>query len=193
MRIHHLLRSIALAAATALCTAWAAAQTSGSGIRFTLTHWDNLIKGQGFPPIALGMGFDHDFNEHIGMGVEGTLLYRGLSQEMHAPKDPYTLTYDGWEAYYTENVRSWGLTYRSVYFPGRRSTYAFYLGTSIGVRHIERQVGSTQQYENYSGTQTSPTPPFRNKYEAAGTWCRSACASAYAPTWTASTATSTSA
>jgi len=135
-----------------------------SGIRMAPFHFDQLIKQDGFPPVALTLGFDHDIGEYLSAGLEVDVLWRNVINEApHEPRNGQQLSYNGWDADYVEDKRAWGLLYRTAFFVDGNGDGGFYIGSYIGMRHITRTLQISGQY---SSSSSSNDGPFAHNYTA---------------------------
>ncbi len=159
-----------LITATCALMGWiGACAQGGSGFRLSPYHADFVVRNNGFAPGAVVMGFDHDLGDHLAVSLEATVLWRNILNS--DPKEEHGLTpdgldYEGWNASFMQDTRSWGLTYRTAYFFSGNSDGGVYLGSVIGIRHIARTIVINDQ--NYWGSwpQTVSDPPFKQKYTA---------------------------
>ncbi|MBS1583622.1 MAG: hypothetical protein JST66_15585 [Bacteroidetes bacterium] len=90
----------------------------------------DLIRGfneLGLANVQLGLGFDHDLNDHLAFGVDVIHRFEGTSRSASV-QPPSDLS--GWEA-----------QYRSYYLLGDHERTSFYAGSWIGLRHLTYAIG----------------------------------------------------
>lgn len=109
----------------------------------------------------MGFGYDHDFDENIGMSLEASFLVRGLFSAGDQDNEGEPLAYSGWEANWYDTRRTWSVLYRTSYFFSGSSAGSAYMGSFIGVRTIKREVVISSQYEmnGWSGSSDGPFAP----------------------------------
>ncbi len=147
---------------------WANAFSQANGIRFIIPQLDPIYKQDGTPSIALGFGYDHNFDDNMSMGLEFTFLGRSLTDKI---SDPYTntpFTYGTWQANWADKRSTWTVIYRTAYAFGSNSSFgSSYIGSYIGVRGISRELQIDDAFDSQASSFfTGATGPFANRYLA---------------------------
>jgi len=146
------------------CAIMSAALAHGqaNGIRVIVPALESLYSGTPISPF-MGFGYDHDFDEHIGMSLEASFLVRGWFRSDIGSNEDDQLEYAGWYAYWQDTRKAWTLSYRTSYFFSGSSSGSAYMGSFIGVRGLKREVEITDQYEQ-NGWTGSSDGPFASRY-----------------------------
>ncbi len=127
------MRRLFLLVTCATCASIASAQVSG--IRFIFPEFSKVYADKSmWATYQLGMGYDHDFNERISMGLDAVIdLQRSTSDGQSAE-----LLYQGYSGFYYLSDKVFSVQYRTAYALSDNDEGHLYLGTFIGVRTVKQ-------------------------------------------------------
>ncbi len=103
-----------------------------SGIRFIFPEFTKVFSGKSmWKSYQFGMGYDHDFNDRISMGLDAVI---DLARATESDSRPIELPYAGLTAEYISTDRFIAFTYRTSYAFSDNSEASLYVGSYFGVR-----------------------------------------------------------
>lgn len=144
-----------------LCLSAASICGQANGVRVIVPALETPYSGTAVSPF-MGFGFDHDFDENIGMSLEASFLVRGWFTSDIDNYEDEQLEYDGWTASWGDERKAWTVMYRTSYFFSGASGGSAYVGSFIGVRGLSRELTIHDQYEVSGGWLTDG--PFASRY-----------------------------
>jgi hypothetical protein len=117
------------------------------GIHFILPEWDNVYLNDGLPSMAMGVGYARQVAPRLSYAVDFTVITRSFfSLDEYAEKE---MSYGSYSAYYTEDRGGFAFTYRTAYMLDDPDNFSPYIGTSIGIMRVSRELEITSQYWDY--------------------------------------------
>ena len=125
-------RTILLSAAVASSIT---VMAQSSGIRFIFPEFSKVYAEKSpWTSFQLGMGYDHDFNERITMGLDVLLDLRREESGLYVD-----IPYGGYTAQYILHDKFFSAQYRTAYsFSANDDGTHVYLGTFVGVRAFKQ-------------------------------------------------------
>jgi hypothetical protein len=152
-------RHLLLFASVLLC---AHAFTQGNGVRFIFPEMTKVYAGKSmWRSYQFGMGYDHDFNDRISMGLDVTMDLPGSADESG---ESIEVPYGGLIGNYYTGDRVLSVTYRTAYAFSNNEDAHLYLGSYFGFRSF-KQTLELSYVEDPSGW-TSGNGPFPQRAEA---------------------------
>lgn len=118
------------------CCAQAIAQSNG--IRFIFPEFTKVYSGKSmWKSYQFGLGFDHDFNDRISIGLDAVL---DVGRATESDGQSIEVRYAGLIAEYYTNDRFIAFTYRTAYSFSDNSEASLYVGSYFGVRAFTQKV-----------------------------------------------------
>jgi hypothetical protein len=138
------------------------ALAQSSGIRLIFPEFTKVYAGKSmWSSYQVGMGFDHDLNDRISMGIDLTFdLQRATGESGQTIDVPYA----GLIAHYYGGDRLLSGTYRTAFSFSDNTEGSFYLGSFFGFRSF-KQALDLSYVEDPSGW-SSDNGPFQSQVEA---------------------------
>lgn len=142
---------------------WIQGCAQANGVRFIFPEFTKVYADKSmWSSYQLGMGYDHDFNDHISMGLDITIdLQRATEEGGRSIEVPYA----GLIANYYSGDRLLSVTYRTAYAFMDNSETHFYVGSYFGFRSF-KQTLDLGYVSDPSGNGTSGNGPFAQHAEA---------------------------
>jgi hypothetical protein len=136
----------------------AQAIAQSNGVRFIFPEFTKVYAGKGmWSSYQLGMGYDHDFNDRISMGLDATLDLQRATED----GNDISVQYAGYTADYQVADKLFSLTYRTAYSFSDNSETHLYIGSFIGYRSF-KQVLALGYVDNTTGTVVGNGPFVQN-------------------------------
>ncbi|MBL0045386.1 MAG: hypothetical protein IPP33_13645 [Flavobacteriales bacterium] len=109
-----------------------------SGIRFIFPEFTKVYSGKSmWKSYQFGMGYDHDFNDRISMGLDAVI---DLGRVTESDSRPFEVPYAGLTAEYISTDRFIAFTYRTAYSFSDNSEASLYVGSYFGVRAFTQKM-----------------------------------------------------
>ena len=146
--------------AFSFCSAQVFAQANG--VRFIFPEFTKVYADKSmWSSYQLGMGYDHDFNDRISMGLDVTIdLQRATEEDGQSIEVPYA----GFIANYYSGDRLLSVTYRTAYAFTDNSETHLYVGSYFGFRAF-KQTLDLGYVTDPSGS-SNGNGPFQQQVEA---------------------------
>jgi hypothetical protein len=144
------LRRLCMAASVALPASLLA---QANGIHAVLPEFNSVFKGySAFKPCMGGIGYQHQTKPGVTFGVDATFVLFSL------PDEETSLVIEGQgneRAYFESVMRSWGITYRSVYHLNGNGE-GFYVGSFLGLRKATQHLTLEDYFNDHYGADPYP-------------------------------------
>lgn len=138
------------------------ALAQANGVRFIFPEFTKVYAGKNmWSSYQLGMGYDHDFNDRISMGLDVTIdLQRATEEDGQSIEVPYA----GLIANYYSGDRLLSVIYRTAYAFTDNSETHLYIGSYFGFRSF-KQTLDLGYVTDPSGS-SNGSGPFQQQVEA---------------------------
>ncbi len=134
----------------------AACLGQATGYRFIFPEFTKVYAEKSmWSTYQLGMGFDHDFNDRISMGVDAVMDLQRATES----GTTVDIQYAGYTASYQMADRLFSITYRTAYAFSDNDGTSAYIGTFLGFRSF-KQLLDLNYVDSNTGGWVSGNGPF---------------------------------
>jgi hypothetical protein len=129
------------------------------GVKFILPQWDKVYADDGIPSVSMGIGFSKHIAKRLAYGFELTFVVRTLSSDDY---DFATIRYKGVTTRQGTTRSGLSFVYNTAYFLTDPNHFAPYIGTTLGLFKVAREMRVEEPYE--------PDPDlWKRRYEESAT------------------------